>query len=481
MITVVSLGVNSGDLTESGKQAILSANKVLVRTALTRSYQSVVDLKVNHECLDCVYESSRNFSTLTKKLCKAVLESEREYGNVAYLVDGSANEDNSVKALYKAKRGKIKIISGVSKVSGIVDKAQFSACSYTAVSAYDAEELYMQSGFSTPFVMYDLDGQDLASDMKLLLSESFGEETEVKFICGDTVKKIKIYELDRQKNYDYTTAVAIDKIDLLQKSRYTLKDLESIIKRLRRPDGCPWDRVQTPESIRMNVVEEAYELLDAIDLNDDDKVLEESGDMLMQVVFHAVLREERGAFNLGDVVKGVCDKLIFRHTHVFGCDNAKNDAEALDVWDKNKMKEKHQETFSQAVNDVPKCFPALMQAQKVAKRVGKGGWEIQSFDEAKERFIKDFEEFCEAYENGDKASTEKEFGEMLMMSVWLARKSGLDAEETLLETVKSIKKRYNIFEEKVLSDGKDVNGLTKEEWDEYFAYAKAEAKKGDKE
>ena len=135
----------------------------------------------------------------------------------------------------------------------------------------------------------------------------------------------------------------------------------------------------------MSAVEEAYELVDAIDQDDDDKILEETGDILLQAIFHAVIKEETGAFTLTDVLTGICQKLISRHTHVFGDDKAENDAGALSVWEKNKMVEKHQTTFADAVNDVPKCFPATMRAQKVGKRAGKAGLDFDSVNSAAER------------------------------------------------------------------------------------------------
>ena len=121
--------------------------------------------------------------------------------------------------------------------------------------------------------------------------------------------------------------------------------MKEIIVRLRAPNGCPWDRVQTNDSIKMSAVEEAYELVDAIDQEDDEKIAEETGDILLQAVFHAVIKEETGAFDLTDVFTGICTKLITRHTHVFGEDKASDGESALSVWEKNKMTEKHQETF----------------------------------------------------------------------------------------------------------------------------------------
>ena len=318
MITIIGLGNEKGDLTERGKTAILESvkqgAKIAVRTGKTRSYQSVLELGVEHTCLDYVYEKSRSFKTLNDNLAKAVLELGE---NTVYLVDGSASEDNSVKALLRKTRGKATIISGVSKATAIAEKANFKGCSYTAVSAYDIFDK-AKDGLPLPLLVYDLDDQALASDVKLLLGDLFGDEIEGKYIIGDNVKKVGMYELDRQKAYDYSSAFAVDEVDLLDKKRFTLEDLIQIVVRLRAPDGCPWDRAQTPDSIKMSAIEEAYELVDAIDSEDPDKVLEETGDVMLQAVFQAVMREERGEFTMTDALTNLCEKLIFRHSHVFG-------------------------------------------------------------------------------------------------------------------------------------------------------------------
>ena len=472
MITVIGLGNERGDLTKRGEETILQAAKVgakiAVRTAKTRSYQSVVDLGVEHVCLDYVYEKSRNFATLTKNLASAVLALGE---NTVYLVDGAPSEDTSVKALIKRKRGKIKIIDGVSKITSIASAANFAGCSFSAVSAY---ELIENAGeLSLPLIVYDIDDQALASDCKLLLGDLFGEETRARFVSQTTAKDIALFELDRQTAYDYTSAIAIEKIDLLAKKRFTLNNLKEILLRLRAPDGCPWDRVQTSESIKMAAIEEAYELVDAIDQKDDEKILEETGDLLLQVMFHAVLKEETGAFNVSDVISGICEKLITRHTHVFGNDGATDENAALSVWDKNKMTEKHQQTFADAVNDVPKCFPALMRAQKVGKRAGKAGMDFASVEAAAERLQAEIEEFFQAQTQEEK---EKELGDLLFAAVNVGRKAGCDCEKALKESVERFAARFTLAEKKALADGKVVTELSEQEWDEYYLQAKEELK-----
>ena len=475
MITVIGLGVEKGDLSRRGEEIIINGakngRKIVVRTANTISYQTVVELGVEHSTLDCVYESSRNFATLAKNLAKAVTELGDD---TIYLVDGAATEDNSVKALVKRMRGKVEIVDGVSKTTALVRAANFKGCSYTAVSAYEVFERAQAGNLSLPLIVYDLDDRGLASDTKLLLGNLYGEETMVKYILGGKAKKISLFELDRQKDYDYTSAVAIEEIELLEKQRFTAEDLKEIIVRLRAPDGCPWDRVQTNDSIKMSAVEEAYELVDAIDQEDDEKILEEAGDLMMQAVFHAVLKEETGAFDFNDVVSGICTKLITRHTHVFGNDKAKDGESALSVWEKNKMTEKNQLTYGDSVNDVPKCFPAVMRAQKVGKRASKAGMDFATVEAAAERLQEELKEFFEAYNAGDKAQAEKELGDVLFSVVNIGRKAGADCEKALKESTDRFAMRFTKAEQLALADGRVVTELSEEEWDEYYLKAKKE-------
>ena len=473
MITVIGLGVEKNDLTKRGEAALLQAVKggrpIVVRTANTTSYQTVVEMGIQHESLDYVYESSRNFATLAKNLAKAVTERGE---NAVYLVDGAATEDNSVKALLKRMRGKVEIIDGVSRTTALVRAAGFVGCSYTAVSAYELAENAQAGNLSLPLIVYDLDDRGLAGDIKLILGDLFGEEITVKFLNGGNAKKTYLYELDRQKGYDYTSAVAIEAVELLEKQRFTLEDLKEIVYRLRAPNGCPWDRVQTNDSIKMSAVEEAYELVDAIDLDDDEKILEEAGDLALQVVFHAVMREEMGAFNLTDVTTAICQKLISRHTHVFGEDKATDGESALSVWEKNKMTEKHQVTFADSVNDVPKCFPAAMRAQKVGKRAAKGGMDFATAEDAATRLKAEIEEFFEAYKAGDAVEAEKEIGDVLFAAVNVGRKAGCDCEKALKEATDRFAARFTKAESLALADGKVVTELSEAEWDEYYIKAK---------
>lgn len=421
------------------------------------------ELGISFETLDFIYEKSRNFDTLAKNLA-AEVKKRAEGCNLCYCVEGGVTEDRAAKLLLK--KGALQI-EGVTKASAAAAAANLNGA-YQALSAYEISE----HGLTLPLVIYDLDDKYLAGDVKLLLSEKFGDEAKCFYLNGDGGKEIALYELDRQSAYSPLSALVVYGIPLLEKTRFGFEDVLAILRRLRAPDGCPWDRAQTHESIRINAIEEAYELVDAIDCGDLDKMCEEAGDVLMQSVFHVLIEEEAGNFTATDVLTELCQKLITRHTHVFGSDKASSADSALSVWDKNKMKEKHQTTFSDAVNDVPQCFPALLRAQKICKRVEKGGWDASTVENAGQKLKEEYEELLAAYQKGDRKEIYKELGDFLMSAAWLSRAVGVDGEMALLDAVKKVQRRYTKYESLVRADGKDPLDLTQEERDKYYGRVK---------
>ena len=421
---------------------------------------------IPYETLDALYEKSRTYDTLAKNIAKEVLNAAKA-GNVCYCVDGGASEDAAARILL-SKRG-VFAIEGVSKAACFAARAGLNG-RYCAVSAFEVGE----SGLSLPLVVYDMTA-DNAGDVKLYLAEKYGDEAPCLYLAAGKRAAIPLYEADRQRWEGGCALVVLD-TPLLEKKRFTFEDFVAILRRLRAPGGCPWDRVQTHESLRINAIEEAYELVDAIDRKDPERMCEEAGDVLMQAVFHTLIEEDLGGFSVGDMLTAVCEKLITRHTHVFGKDKAASADGALSVWEKNKMTEKHQTTYSDAVNDVPECFPALLRAQKIAKRVEKGGWDAATFDNFERKFREEYGELRRAVASGDRAAAEEELGDVLFCAVELGRAVGADCELALLETVKKCAARYNAYEALVLADGKDVLALTEDEKNTYYKRAKDAAR-----
>ena len=267
-----------------------------------------------------------------------------------------------------------------------------------------------------------------------------------------------------------TAENGVSMIDFKQKENYDIYDLVKIMEYLRSEDGCPWDREQSHESIRSNVIEEAYEVADAIDSGSKDMLVEELGDLLLQVVFHARMDEEAGGFNFDDVCDGICKKLVYRHPHVFGDINADTSDEVLKNWDALKKKEKKQESFTDTMNSVPKAFPALMRSQKVQKRAARAGFDFDNKSDVYDKVAEEMVELSDADINGDAKKVFEEYGDLLFSVVNLARFLNIDAEEALAASTDKFISRFEKVENLAIERGIDmpntpINELDKL-WDE---------------
>lgn len=260
--------------------------------------------------------------------------------------------------------------------------------------------------------------------------------------------------------------------EILAKESYNVYDLVRIVKILRSENGCPWDKVQTHQSIRNDFLEEVYEVIDAIDCNSDEMLREELGDVLLQVVFHAQIECEEGNYNLDDIANDICRKLIIRHPHVFGNVNAENVETVLTNWDSIKKETKGQESYTDTLNSVPKVFPSLMRAQKLGKRAGRAGMDFKGKDDCFESLKSEVAELEEALENGDGRSAEEELGDLLFSCANLARKLNADAEQLLYNANEKFLNRFEAVENAVRQDGLDMPTLSIEVLDKYWAKAK---------
>ena len=467
-ITLIGLGNSKGDLGRRAESALNGATKIIARTANTASFANLEGYEV--ETLDEVFLSSRNFDTLNKKLAASVLDAAK-ISAVCYCVDGAVCEDEACRIIIK-KHPETEIIEGVSKSAHAASVARLQSPQYCAISAYDIENLKSTHAA----VVYDIDCYYIASIVKQKLSALFGDECDCVFIRGEIASPVKVYEIDRQKDYDYSCAVAVEENEFLKKERYDYADVERLIKLLRAPGGCPWDRVQTNESIKGNTIEEAYELADAIERDDDDSIEEETGDVLLQAAFHSVIKEEQGAFTGSDAITRMVKKLIFRHTHIFGEDKADGSEEALSVWEKNKLKEKHMTTFGESVEAVPSNFPACMYAQKVGKRAAKSGMDFLSPVSAFERLQDEFSELIDAMQSENGEAVFEEAGDVLFAAVNTCRLAGVDCENALRAAAKKFAKRFVKCEQLIIADGKNITDLDGLELDLYWERAKNELK-----
>lgn len=250
--------------------------------------------------------------------------------------------------------------------------------------------------------------------------------------------------------------------------------------RLRRPDGCPWDREQTHRSITRNMVEEAYEAVDAIEADDAAHLLEELGDVLEQVVLHAQIAADEGAFTIDDVADGLNEKLVRRHPHVFGEHAAAGDgAEVMDIWDDVKAAERAaagaEERPQGLLDSVPRSLPALMQAQKISKRAAKAGFEWETVADVWDKVAEERAEFEREAPGSDARACE--FGDLLFALVNVARREGIDAEEALAASNRKFRARWSRMEELARAEGASLEELGTARLNELWDRAKAEEKR----
>ena len=220
--------------------------------------------------------------------------------------------------------------------------------------------------------------------------------------------------------------------DILSKESYGVYDLAEIVSLLRCEYGCPWDKVQTHESIRRDFLEETYEVLEAIDCDSPEMLREELGDVLLQVMFHTDIEKDKGVFDIDAVADEVCKKLILRHPHVFGDVQADTVDKVLTNWDAIKKDEKQQETYTDTLKSVPKVFPSAMRSQKLGKRASRAGIELESADKARSLAIK-------ALENGDTETA-------MFICANIIRLEGGDAEEQLARVCDGFTERFEQLE-----------------------------------
>lgn len=245
------------------------------------------------------------------------------------------------------------------------------------------------------------------------------------------------------------------------------KELVEVIARLRVKDGCQWDREQTHSTLRPNMIEEAYEAVDAIDDNDLKHLQEELGDVLLQVLLHSQIASEEGAFSIEDVSRELKEKLIHRHPHVFGNVKVNSTDDILNNWDKLKAEEKtHRKS---AMDGISKAQSALMSAQKISKRAVKTGFEWPNEKSLYDCIYSEFEEFKEAEAEGDREHMEEEYGDILFATVNLARWNKIDAEQALLKANKKFMKRFRKMEELAT---KPLNDYSFEEYDALWKQSK---------
>ena len=258
------------------------------------------------------------------------------------------------------------------------------------------------------------------------------------------------------------------------KDAYGVKDLEEIVRLLRAPGGCPWDREQTHQSLRRGMLEEAYEVVEAIDQGSPEHLKEELGDVLLQVVFHADIERDAGRFDLDAVADGICKKLIYRHPHVFGDVQVSGTGEVLSNWEELKRREKGQATNTDALEAVARSLPALWRAEKVQKKAAKAGFDWPEVSGALDKLSEELAELRAAVAAG--TNVEEELGDLLFSAVNVARFVKTDPEEALSSACDKFIRRFRLVEQAAAQSGQAMEDMDLKKLDKLWEQAKQDLK-----
>ncbi|MDD4088463.1 MAG: nucleoside triphosphate pyrophosphohydrolase [Tissierellia bacterium] len=472
-IQIIGLGAGSeDDLTVRAQKALSERIPAFARTdrhPIVNELRKNIDI----DSFDDNFEKYETFDEVYENIVNTLIEKSKQYGKINYCTAGSPYYGDIVtKKLISEYKDQINtiIIDGMSfldkclKLSGYADynNIKILDCLETDEFSFDV------NSFNIITQVYDL---ETASRLKVKLMEIYPEDADSLIIdvLGENVNKIPLFMLDQEKNYGFSTYFCILPIEISKNRVYNVDNLLRIVKLLRGPDGCPWDKKQTHHSIRQHVIEEAYEVVDAIDNDDVDNLVEELGDLLLQVVFHAELGSEEGYFNFSDVVTDVCKKMYFRHPHVFGDVKADDAEEALTSWENSKLKEKNLTTYTDNLKNVPKALSTLSRSYKIQKRAAEVGFDWSDAQGAVFKIKEELLEFIEEYNNHNIKNMEEEFGDLLFALVNFARFEKINPDIALNKTINKFIGRFEYIEK---NSTKDLKQMTLKEMDELWEESK---------
>lgn len=317
----------------------------------------------------------------------------------------------------------------------------------------------------------------VAGDVKLELMKLYPDEHPATVVRragltdGERVATVPLYAIDRLDWVDHLTSIYLP--PCLEARDRTLAGLETIMARLREPGGCPWDREQTHESLKRYLVEETYEVLEALDSGDMNKLCEELGDLLLQVVFHARLAEEEGDFTLADCLEAICNKMRRRHPHVFGPAVLNTAREVLVRWDQIKAAERREQgEETPSVLSVPRGLPALLKALKVQEQAARVGFDWAAVDDVWAKVGEEMDELKRTLNNTSKEEQTAELGDVLFSLVNLARWLKIEPEAALQATINKFSYRFHYIEQAARDQGRDIEDLTLAEMDVLWEKAK---------
>lgn len=479
-ITILGLGPGDpGQLTRQAWDWLNAIDEVVLRT---RQHPTVagfpVGLKVSS--FDDLYDSSETFDAVYDGIIRQVLELGRRPQGVTYAVPGhpfiAEATGPEIYRLAKEQGIPVRILDGLSFIEPVYTALGLDPFPHTAL--VDALELgalhHPPFPPDRPALVAQIYNRETAANVKLTLNAVYPDDHPVRLVHGagtpaQVVEDLRLFEIDRSPHIGLLTVLYLPALG----EETSFERFQEIVAALRAPDGCPWDREQTHESLRKYLLEETYEALEGLDANDPAVMQEEFGDLLLQIVLHAQIGWEDGEFSMTDILQGISQKLIRRHPHVFGEVKVDGVTGVLQNWEKLKAAERKANGFERTkglLDGVPKEFPALGQAQQIQDRAARVGFD---WDDIQGVWQKVHEEVAEVQAAANDAERTDEIGDLLFAAVNLARWLKVDAESALRGTNLKFRHRFSHVEQRARETGRQLADMKLAEMDVFWDEAKS--------
>lgn len=480
MIKIIGLGPGAREAVTLGAyEELKSAEKIFLRTEIHPTVEYLREWGIRFETYDDKYESLDSFDEIYENIALDLIKQHEEFKDIVYAVPGHPQVAEKTVSLLLGLCGErnveYKILPAVSFIDAMIDVLKIDPVGgLKIVDAFDLDSQIMDRRCGT--VVTQVYDKYIASEVKLKLMEYYKDDSVIYFVRAagiegqESVRRIRLFELDRQIDIDYLTSIYIPR-DTESIKDFT--DLMAIMDTLRGEGGCPWDREQTHKSLKRYLVEESYEVIEAIDEEDYSMLSEELGDVLFQVVFHARIGKENEAFNINDVINTICLKMISRHPHVFAKEVAETSEAVLVNWDRIKREEQGLKSTTDELKHVAKSLPSLIRAEKVQKKAAKVGFDWDSVEGALDKVLEEYHEIKEAYKGSEKEKTSEEVGDLLFAAVNVARFLDIDPEYALHYTIEKFISRFKYIEDHAALIGLSIEDMTLEEMDGLWNEAKS--------
>jgi len=484
---IVVVGLGYGDengLTLGTLRTLERSGALFLRTVKHPVVDWLKNKGILFSSFDGVYEAHDDFPSVYREIAERLFAQANETSPVVYAVPGHpmvAERTVEILLAEGEKRGvEVKVEGGNSFLDPFFARMNIDPINGFQLvdgTAFDASRLDPR----THVLIGQVYDRMVASEVKLTLMEAYPDEHPVAIVtaCGvpelEQVTEVPLYELDRQELFTDLTSVYVPPIQD-EKALYRRFDyLTDIIRHLRSPEGCPWDRKQTHESLRPYLLEESYEFLEAVANGDVEAMADELGDILLQVMLHAQIASEEGTFDIHDVIQNLSAKMIRRHPHVFGDQEADTAEEVKANWEEIKKQEQRHETKASILDRVPQSLPALLRAFELQKKAAKVGFDWDRKQDVLRKVEEEIQELREAKEG---RATEEEFGDLLFALVNLSRFLKIQPELALLHACQKFERRFRYIEKKAKEAKRNLEDLGLAEMDKWWEEAKRMEKEG---